>query len=267
MTLSVAALEVRYGSHVAVRPASFELPRGHLVGLIGPNGAGKSSLLRALAGVGAHTGRVTWCGQDLRDLTPRQHAKIVAYLPQTATVHWPMRVRDLVALGRLPHRNYGSEPSSADAEAIDWAIGQAELAPFADRAADRLSVGERARVLLARALAVRAPILLVDEPIAMLDPYHQLQIMSVLRSYAAAPAANGRPDAPQPLVIAVLHDLALAARFCDRVLLVDTGTLVADGNPETVMSSEEIERRYHVEPFITRYADEPLIVPWRRLEP
>ena len=266
MTLSVEELEVRYGARVAVRSASFDLPPGSLVGLIGPNGAGKSSLLRALAGVGPHAGRVTWCESDLRGLTPREHARIVAYLPQTATVHWPMRVRDLVALGRLPHRGYAAKPSSVDVAAVEWAIGQAELVPFADRAADRLSVGERARVLLARALAVQAPVLLVDEPIAMLDPYHQLQIMSVLRSYATAPAADSHPDAP-PLVVAVLHDLALAARFCDRVLLLDTGTLVADGHPEAVMSSEEIERRYHVAPFISRYAGEPLIVPWRRLEP
>ncbi len=190
MTLAIANLEVRYGARVALERATFGLEPGTLVGLIGPNGAGKSSLLRAVAGVGRHTGRVTWRGRELADLSPRHRALLVAYLPQAAAVHWPMCVRDLVALGRLPHRAYGAAPTAADDEAVDWAMQQTETEPFATRSADELSVGERARVLLARALAVRAPVLLVDEPIAMLDPYHQLQIMAVLRTYATTCVAD-----------------------------------------------------------------------------
>jgi iron complex transport system ATP-binding protein len=113
-------------------------------------------------------------------------------------------------------------------------------------------------VLLARALAVEAPVLLVDEPIAMLDPYHQLEVMRALRSYA-------RSDAGPRLVIAVLHDLGLAARFCNRVLLMNAGAIVGDGPPDKTLTAAAIRTHYSVEPFIARHDDEPLIVPWRPL--
>jgi iron complex transport system ATP-binding protein len=254
MTLAVEGLSVRYGARVAIAPTSFALESGELVALIGPNGAGKSSLLKALAGLMPCSGTVSWSGTALARLDSRQRARTVAFLPQTPVLHWPMRVRDLVALGRLPHRGYGAAPSSADDEAIDWAMLQSETSAYADRAADQLSVGERARVLLARALAVRAPVLLVDEPIAMLDPYHQLQIMTVLRAYAR-----------DSLVIAVLHDLALAARFCNRVLLIDGGAVVDDGHPERTLSAAAVRKHYRVEPLITSHDGEPVIVPWRRI--
>ena len=122
---------------------------------------------------------------------------------------------------------------------------------------DRLSSGERARVLLARALAVRAPVLLVDEPIAALDPYHQLQVMAMLRAYAGDGA----------LVVAVLHDLSLVARFCTRVLLLDAGAVVDDDKPERVLNARALERHYRVEPLVTTHEGEPLILPWRRLTP
>jgi iron complex transport system ATP-binding protein len=260
MTLAVEGLTVRYGARIALRPTSFTLQPGELVALIGPNGAGKSSLLKALAGLHAHGGSVAWNGSALAALGARQRARTIAYLPQTPALHWPMRVRDLVALGRLPHRAYGTSPSEADRAAIAWGMQETETAAFAERAADRLSAGERARVLLARALAVRAPVLLVDEPIAMLDPYHQLQIMTVLRGYTAS--ADG---AAPGLVIAVLHDLALAARFCSRVLLIDEGTVVGDSRPEQALSAAAVRRHYRVEPLITSHEGEPVIVPWRRL--
>jgi len=125
----------------------------------------------------------------------------------------------------------------------------------------RLSVGERARVLLARALAVDAPVLLVDEPIAMLDPYHQLDVMSTLRAYAAGRDGAGGSR----LVVVVLHDLGLAARFCDRVLLMDDGAVVGNGTPEATLGQAAIRTHYHVEPFIARHDGQPLIVPWRSL--
>src|SRR5690348_2369939 len=120
MTLDAQGLSVRYGARVALEPTSFALEPGELVALIGPNGAGKSSLLKALAGLMPHSGVVRWHGAALGSLDARQRARTVAFLPQTPVLHWPMRVRDLVALGRLPHRGYGSAPSSADDEAIDW---------------------------------------------------------------------------------------------------------------------------------------------------
>jgi iron complex transport system ATP-binding protein len=139
---------------------------------------------------------------------------------------------------------------------------QTATTEFAERTVDQLSVGERARVLLARALAVRAPVLLVDEPIAMLDPYHQLQIMAMLHEYAAGDD-SGPAATPAALVVAVLHDLTLAARFCSRVLLMSEGVIVNDGPPANALDAAAVRRHYHVEPFVTRYDDEPVIVAWR----
>jgi iron complex transport system ATP-binding protein len=230
------------------------------VALVGPNGAGKSSLLKALAGLAEHDGTITWGGRALAEFTPRERARTIAYLAQTATVHWPLAARDVVALGRLAHGAFGAAPTVADREAVDWALAQTATAGFARRSVDALSVGERARVLLARALAVRAPVLLVDEPIAMLDPYHQLEIMGVLARYAAG-AAGGAPA----LVVAVLHDLTLAARFCGRVLLMSGGRVIEDGPPSTTLTAENVRRHYDVEPFMAHHDGEPVIVPWHSL--
>jgi iron complex transport system ATP-binding protein len=260
MTLEAIDIDVHYEARAAVRATTLAVPTGQLVALVGPNGAGKSTLLRALAGLVTHGGTVTWRGAALARLDARSRARTVAYLPQDPPVHWPLAARELVALGRLPHRAYGANESVADAAAVTAAMGQTDTLEFAARSVSRLSVGERARVLLARALAVEAPVLLADEPIAMLDPYHQLDVMSTLRAYAAGDAGSG----PR-LVVAVLHDLGLAARFCDRVLLMDAGAIVADGPPETALSSEAIRAHYRVEPFITRHEGEPLIVPWHSL--
>jgi iron complex transport system ATP-binding protein len=271
MTLVARGVGVTYGARVALQPVAVELARGELVALVGPNGAGKTSLLKALAGLLPHSGTVTWSGAALDSLEPRARARVIAYLPQTPGLHWPMTARDLVGLGRLPHRAFGAAPSDDDRSATDWALEQTETTAFAERSVDRLSSGERARVLLARALAVRAPVLLVDEPIATLDPYHQLQVMATLREYAdgsaSRPAEAGDAPADGALVVAVLHDLSLAARFCTRVLLLDGGVVVDDDRPERALSARALERHYRVEPLVTTYQGEPLIVPWRRLTP
>ena len=259
MTLAAVQVEVRYEARTAVQPTTVALEPGELVALVGPNGAGKSTFLRALAGLVAHAGSVSWRGAALLRLDGRQRARTVAYLPQDPPVHWPLAAGELVALGRLPHRAYGAERSAADDAAVADAMRQTDTLAFAARSVRQLSVGERARVLLARALAVEAPVLLVDEPIAMLDPYHQLDVMCTLRAYAA-----GRGTEPR-LVVAVLHDLGLAARFCDRVLLMNDGAVVGDGAPDATLSSAAIRAHYRVEPFIARHDGEPLILPWRAL--
>jgi iron complex transport system ATP-binding protein len=255
MTLRLEQIAVRYGRRQALRPTSLDFAPGELVGLVGPNGAGKSSLLKAVAGLTPAAGRVLWRGTPLARLKPLERARAVAYLPQAPAAHWPMTAADVVALGRLPHRSVGERPSADDDAAAARALEQCGATGLAGRRVDELSGGERARVLLARALAVRAPVLLVDEPIQSLDPYHQLGIMSVLRAYA-------RPDT---LVVAVLHDLALAARFCTRTVLLCEGEVVGDGEPESVLGAGAIERHYRVRPFIARYDDAAVIVPWRQI--
>jgi iron complex transport system ATP-binding protein len=259
MTLAVEGVEVRYGSRIAVEATSLALSPGELVALVGPNGAGKSSLLKALAGLVRRTGRVAWNGQDLEPLHASTRARTVAYLPQAPSAHWPLRARELVGLGRLPHRALGQAESAADRAAVDAAMQQTEITAFAERNVDELSVGERSRVLLARALAVRAPVLLVDEPIVSLDPYHQLQIMALLQAYARG--ADG-----DRLVVAVLHDLALAARFCSRVVLLHGGKIVADGASASVLNADTLRRYYRVAAYIGQHEGESLIVPWRRTD-
>jgi iron complex transport system ATP-binding protein len=256
VTLELERLEVRYGDRTALAPTSLALRRGELVGLIGPNGAGKSSLVKAAAGVVRAGGRVSWAGRPLADLRPLERAKLVAYLPQAPAAHWPLAARDLVALGRLPHRAFAERAAPDDDAAVEWALAECGADNLAGRRVDELSGGERARVLLARALAVRAPVLRVVEPIQSLDPYHQLQVMSVLKRYAG----------PATLVVAVLHDLALAARFCSRVVLLDGGAVVADGSPAAVLTDSVLGRHYRVRPYLAIHDGEPVVVPWRRLD-
>ena len=258
MALVTDAIEIRYGARCAVQSTSLALGPSGFVALVGPNGAGKSSLLKALAGLASHTGTITWQGRALTALASRERARAIAYLAQASAVHWPLSARDVVTLGRLAHGRYGVAPTPADREAVEWALAQTATTSLADRSVAALSVGERARVLLARALAVRAPVLLVDEPIAMLDPYHQLEIMGVLSRYARG-ATSGSPA----LVVAVLHDLTLAARFCGRVLLMSEGRVVEDGAPAAALSADNVRRHYHIEPFVTEHEGEPVIVPWR----
>jgi len=249
-------LTVSFGDLPAVAGVSFEAGPGALVGLIGPNGAGKTSLIRALADLVPFGGAVEVDGSPVRRIGRRAFARMVAYLAQSQPVHWPFSVRDLVALGRLPHRAAFQGLSGTDQAAIDEALALAAMTGFASRPVDTLSGGERARALLARALAVKAPILLVDEPIAALDPYHQIEIMEVLRAYAEAGA----------LVIAVLHDLTLAERFCHRLLLLREGKLLADGPPAEVLVDENVRAAYRVAVIHHVHDGQRVTVPWKRVD-
>jgi iron complex transport system ATP-binding protein len=255
MSLRCDALSVRYRDRVAVRPSSIALAGGSVVALVGPNGAGKSSLLKAIAGLVPCTGTVR-VGEQALGSSARARARTIAYLPQSPAAHWPMNVGDLVALGRLPHRAFGAAPRPEDTAAIRSAMRQTGVTALAERAVDELSGGELSRVQLARALAVQAPVLLVDEPVAALDPYHQLEIMHVLTDYAARDA----------LVLTVLHDLTLAARFAHRIIVMHEGEVVADGRPEQVLSADTLRRYYRVEPYLSEVAGQPLVVPWRTLQ-
>lgn len=254
MSLVLERVSVRYGSRTAVAPdAERVLETGELVALVGPNGAGKSSLLKALAGLVDATGRIDVAGRPLAELGAGSRARRIAYLAQEAAAHWPLRVAELVALGRLPHRAYGQAPGAADREAVAWAMARTGIAELAGRRVDTLSGGEFARVQLARALAVQAPILLADEPVAALDPFHQLQIMAELERYA-------REDR---LVVVVMHDLSLAARYCHRMLLLHEGAVVADGAPADVLRPELLERYYRIEAYVSEYDGQTVVVPWR----
>jgi iron complex transport system ATP-binding protein len=255
MSLSATGLEVRYGAQIAVQPLSLRLEAGELVGLIGPNGAGKTSLLRALAGIPSPDARVHWQDRPLAALSSVERARAIAWLPQAAQASWPLPVRELVALGRLPHRRFGERPSPADEAAVARALELADLREFADRPIDTLSGGERTRAHLARAFAVEAPVLLVDEPTASLDPFHQLAVLGLLDEYRR----QGR------LVVAVLHDLNLALAHCTRLLLMDQGAIVRDGEPGSVIDATALSDHYRVSAFLAEHEGRRIAVPRQML--
>ena len=217
---------------------------GELVGLIGPNGAGKSSLIKTVLGLVDHkSGSISYDNKPVDEMTLRQRAKILSYYAQGARVHWPLTVETIVALGRLPHMNPWSKLSEQDAAIVQKALEETDTSYLKDRAVTTLSGGERARVLLARVLATDAKFLMADEPTASLDPAHQLQIMDILKDQAAS--AKG--------VCVVLHDLSLAARYCDRLILLHEGHLVADGSPDEVLSDERLNQVFGIK--VSRWND------------
>ena len=255
VTLTTQALSVSLGTRTVMDGMSLSLEPGRLIGIIGPNGAGKSTLTRALLGLVPYRGNIALDGAEITSLTRARIARELAYLPQGQILHWPLSVERLVGLGRLPHLAPMSRISAADQTIIDRAMKRADIEHLRDRVATELSGGERARVLLARALAVEARGLIADEPLASLDPGHQIDVMELLRSEAASGA----------LVVAVLHDLTMAARYCDRLLLMDRGRLVAQGAPLEVLNEANLRSVYGVQARIEGNETAPLVVPTGRI--
>lgn len=226
LDIKLQGLSVRYGEKTVVDGVNLHLVPGEMVGLIGPNGAGKTSLLRALLGLADVTGSITIGDRYFADMATKERARLFAYLAQGGTVRWPLSVESLVALGRLPHKTPWQQLSDGDRLHIEVAMKATGVEGFRDRIVTHLSGGERARVLLARALAAKAPYLLADEPAAALDPHYQLDMMALLKAHVT--------DATGAIV--VMHDLNLAQQFCDRLLVINDGKLVADGPPNDVLT-------------------------------
>ncbi len=255
LVLEAKSVSVRLGTRDLVRNVSLQCGSGEMVGLIGPNGAGKTTLMRVLAGLISHSGDVLLDGRPLHGLAGPDRARKLAYLPQNAPVHWPLSVREVVALGRIPHAAGGLVRGSENHAAVERALTLVELTSFAQRKCNQLSAGERARVLLARLLAVEAGIILADEPVAALDPAFQLHIMSIL----AAQAESGKA------VIVVLHDLALAAQFCRRLILISNGQTVSTGSPAKVLTKTNLKNVYGIAPANGAGKKIPLGPVWRRV--
>lgn len=209
-----------------LQPTDLKLASG-MVAVIGPNGAGKTSLLRAIAGIEQAAGQVIVAGEGLAEAPPPRRMRLLSFLPATRNLVWPISTRDVISLG-LP---------SPDPARVGELLKQLELEVLADRPVDHLSTGERSRVLLARALAARPRLLLLDEPLSNLDPYWVLRTLQILNLEARQRGCA---------VLASLHDLNQIAAF-DRVLLVDGGRIVADGPPGDVMDSLELIRAFRIE--------------------
>jgi len=229
--LDLRDLTVTKRGRAVVDGASLRLAAGECLGLIGPNGAGKSTLIRAALGLERATGL-----SSLAAMPAAARARHAAWLPQGREVAWPMPVRDLVALGRLPHLARGTALPPADRAVVAQVLKRLELEALAERPATELSGGELARALLARTLAQETPLLLADEPVAGLDPAHQITVMRLLAGLAAA--GQG--------VLVTCHDLGLAARFCSRIAVIHAGRIVADGPPARVLTPDLLARVFGV---------------------
>ncbi len=229
--LKVGHLAVSLQGRDVLRDVSLSVDAGECVGLLGPNGAGKTTLMRAALGLIPHDGE-----SSIAAMPPRARARAAAWLPQTREIAWPVTVETLVMLGRIPHLAGGQRPTSEDQERVDDALSTMDLADFRDRDATRLSGGEQARVLIARALAQDTPLIVADEPVSGLDPAHQISTMETF----AALAKGGRS------VIVSLHDLGLAARHCSRLILLSQGGVAADGPPAEVLTPERLEEVFGI---------------------
>ncbi len=245
--LTLDHVAVSLGTRIVLSNINLSFAAGECVGVLGPNGSGKSTLMRAVAGLIPHqSGAIKIHDKALAAWPRKDLARQLSYLPQGGQIHWPLSVRNVVALGRLPHAT-----SNPDDQAIARAMEACDVAQFADRPVTLLSGGERARVLLARALASEAKILLADEPFAQLDPNHQLHAMEVLQAEAGKGA----------LIVVVLHDLSIAARHCSRVVLLANGTVAADGPPSETLTSETLRKTFGIDAFISEHAGAPVILP------
>ncbi len=239
-----ATVEVR--GRAILRDVSLRLEHGERVALIGPNGAGKSTLLRVLAGILRPTaGRVLLDDQPIAGVDRAEVARRLAVVPQQTALPFSMRVEEVVALGRLPHESVLRGASPADRAAVAAAIDRVGLGHLIGRDARELSLGERQLVLLALAVAQAAPVLLLDEPTVHLDLRHQVEAMELLRDL------NERDGTA---LVAVLHDLGLAAHFFPRLIVIDHGRVVADGAPAEVLSDDLIRDVFGVSPALVRLA-------------
>lgn len=252
--LSCTDLGVRIGQRAVLEAVNLSIEAGRVTAIVGPNGAGKSTLLNCLAGLREpSSGLAALDGVALSGIKPRDRARRLAFLPQTPEIAWSVEARTLVELGRTPF--IGARGQSAeDLAAVEGAMTAAQVSDLQNRIVDTLSGGERARVLIARALAGEPEWLLADEPLTGLDPAHQLDAAALFRRLADDGIG----------VVLILHDLSMAMRLSDRIIVVADGGVLADDPVATALSPEVLKRAYGVEAILTRGPGGPLIDVIRR---
>lgn len=252
-SLKLARVSVQLGGRVVLDTVDLAVEPGEIVGIIGPNGAGKSTLLKSALGLVPYTGAIELNDQDRAALDVTQSARLVAYVPQDHEIAWPMTVEGLVGLGRHPYRAPFAATSREDRHAVENALREMDVTDLRHRQTSELSGGEKARALIARALAQQTPLLLADEPTAGLDPAHQLRLLRLLRSKAQSGQA----------IVLTIHELHVAARWCDRLVLLDRGRLVAEGAPRSVLTPKLLAEVYGCEAYLADDASGLIVVPTR----
>lgn len=238
LTLADVAVEGR------LNPTQLAIKQGEVLGIIGANGSGKSTLLNCIAGIQTYSGSIRYLGQNINELLPRTRAQHIGYLPQSSHSAWALAVEDIVALGRLPW-------GDTNEQAIDTAMQLTHVSEWRKRSAASLSGGQQARVWLARVLAGTPKILLADEPVASLDISHQQQVMALLQTQAKNDMA----------VVVSIHDLSLAARFCDTLCLLSEGSVLAYGKPHEVLTRENLKAAFHIDVHVDLSHTPPIILP------
>ncbi|SFC00504.1 iron complex transport system ATP-binding protein [Halobiforma haloterrestris] len=241
-TIAIDDVSVSFGDLSVLEDVSATVRPGEFVGLVGPNGAGKTTLLRTISGaLEPDAGRVTVDGVDVHDVPSRESSRLVAVVPQDTTLSFSFPVRDVVEMGRHPHRSRFSPPTNRDREAVARALEHTRTAELADRPIDEISGGQRQRVVLARAIAQGTPALLLDEPTASLDVNHAIETLELVRELVA----DGRT------AVAAIHDLDLAARYCDRLVMVADGGVRSVGSPAEVLTSEALADAFDATATVT----------------
>jgi iron complex transport system ATP-binding protein len=256
VALDVAGVHVAYGDRRVLRGVSVRVASGEVVGLVGPNGCGKTTLLRAVTRVVAHQdGEVAVRGRPLATLHRRELAQDIAVVPQTAGLPPQLTALEAVVMGRTPHLGFFEQESAADYDIAFGALERVGAAVLAERPVGELSGGERQVVLLARALAQGSAVLLLDEPTASLDIGHQMELFALVRDLART---EGRA------VLAALHDLTLASLYCDRLVLLAGGVVVADGSPAEVLTVDHIRQAYGASATLVHdpKVPAPIVVPY-----
>ncbi len=241
--IKIDNLKVKYEKHEVIHNFSFEVTKGEIVSILGPNGSGKSTILNAIAKFISHQeGTVYLDSLNMEKMGVKEVAKKMSVLSQVNQSPEDFTVRDIIYYGRLPHKKWYEQKDERDEEIIEWAIRETNLESLCEKRVATLSGGERQRVWIALALAQEPKVLMLDEPTTYLDICHQIEVMELLKDL------NRRLGLT---IIMVLHDLAHAARYSDRVIVLKNGDLVVNGKPEEVLTRELIRYVYQVDAFIT----------------
>lgn len=252
--IQVDEVSFDYQQNMVLKHISFQIEAGEFVGIIGPNGAGKSTLLKLLDGILTPSeGSIFFRGKEIRHYSRREFAQIVGYVPQHFTVSFHFTARDIVTMGRFPHHGLGWREGAHDRQAIARAMELTECSELGERDFFTLSGGEQQRVILASALAQEPEILLLDEPTTALDVKHQLHFYQILQRLSREEGKT---------VLVVTHDIQLALRFCQRLLVLKNGQLIADGATNRVVNAELLSEVYEVPFRVQKLADGfPVVIP------